>query len=214
MTPKPLILIRHTEAWHHLEAITGGWTDSELTDLGREQARLLAARLQHELAGAALYLGASPLIRAIQTAEWIGSALGLAVNIHPLLADLNNGVAAGKSHGEARLLGNEPGASRLDWQPYPQAESWRQFTRRVAAFLEDFTARQETPAILVSHAATIHAMIAWWLGLGVESRTHFEIAPGSITVLRVNRWEERSLERSNDTAHLYSSGKVHPINLE
>ena len=59
----------------------------------------------------------------------------------------------------------------------------------------------------------IHVIIAWWLGLEVESRTFFNIAPASLTVLTVNRWGERTLERMNDTAHLYAMGLVNPIQL-
>ena len=34
-----IILVRHGEATHHTQHLTGGWTDSELTDKGRAYVR-------------------------------------------------------------------------------------------------------------------------------------------------------------------------------
>ena len=40
-----IILVRHGEATHHTEHLTGGWTDSDLTEAGRRQLEALAAKL-------------------------------------------------------------------------------------------------------------------------------------------------------------------------
>lgn len=210
----PLVLVRHAEAEHHIREITGGWTDTDLTERGHYQSWLLAARLAQELRGVPLLLGCSNLRRAVQTARPIGDALGIESQIYPDLTDLNNGIAAGKTHAEARLHAIPPSEPILDWRPYPQAESWRQFFQRVAGFIDSFTARQERAAILVSHAATIHVIVAWWLGLSLEYNTSFSIAPASLTVLTTNRWGERTLERLNDTAHLYANAMRDPIKLD
>ena len=212
-TLEPLVLVRHAEAEHHLLAITGGWTNSYLTERGIHQAQLAADRLKHELADTPVSLGCSSLTRAQHTAQIIGRTLGLDPVPHHGLSDLNNGIAAGKTHQEARILANKRYEPYLDWHPYPEAESWRQFFQRVVQFIEPYCAQSRQPSILVSHSAVIHVIIAWWLGLEVESRTFFNIAPASLTVLTVNRWGERTLERLNDTAHLYAMGLVDPIQL-
>jgi broad specificity phosphatase PhoE len=209
----PLLLVRHAEAEHHVQAITGGWSDTNLTELGRQQSELLAERLRNELAGANLHLGSSNLQRACQTAEILGAGLLQTPEVYSALTDLNNGVAAGKTHAEAKAIALPPTEPLLDWQPYPQAESWRQFYHRVAGFMEEFTTRQQGPALLVSHAAVIHVIVSWWLGMDPAARTHFGIAPASLTVLNTSRWRERSLERLNDTAHLYCAGIPDPIHL-
>lgn len=208
-----LLLVRHAEAEHHVSELTGGWTDTALTPTGHQQATLLAQRLQQELAGVPLRLVSGDLQRTVQTSQIIGEALHLPVEISTHIRDLNNGLAAGKTHAEAQEIALEPTEPIVDWQPYPQAESWRQFFQRISAFIGPFTAAQQTPAILVSHIAVIHVIIAWWLGLPVESPVHFDLAPASLTVLRVNRWQERTIERLNDTAHLYAAGIPNPIHL-
>lgn len=210
---KPLILIRHAEAEHHIRAITGGWTDSVLTERGRREAHLLGGRLRGELAGIPLTLACSDLKRGVQTAEIIGAALGLVPIPYPELRDLNNGVAAGKTHAEARQYAIAPHEPLIDWQPYPHAESWRQLFTRITGFMDAYSQDQDSAAILVTHAAVIHVIIAWWLKLGVEHPSFFELAPASLTVLTTNRWNEAVVERLNDTAHLYAAGLAEPLRL-
>ncbi len=198
-----LLLVRHGEAEHHIQEITGGWTDTDLTELGRRQVELLAERLRRELADVPLLLATSRLRRAIQTAEILSRNLAIDYEIHPALVDLNNGIAAGKTHAEARTLALQPVEPLLDWQPYPEAESWRQFYNRVAGYMQAYINGQSSTALLVTHAANIHGMVAWWLGVPVESRSHIAVGPASLTVLNLNRGQERTLERLNDCAHLY-----------
>jgi probable phosphoglycerate mutase len=209
----PLVLIRHGEAEHHVRSITGGWTDTDLTEKGVLQSSLLSARLSRELDGVSVHLGSSNLRRAMQTAQIISNALGVDPQVYPALTDLNNGVAAGRTHAEAKALAIPPSEPLLDWQPYPQAESWRQFFTRVTQFMDEFSAQQGATTLLVTHSATVHAIIEWWLGLPVDSPTYFDVDPASITVLRLSRWGERSVERLNDTAHLYVQGLSESLQL-
>ena len=46
-----IILVRHGEATHHTEHLTGGWTDSDLTDAGRRQITALAEKLALDFKG-------------------------------------------------------------------------------------------------------------------------------------------------------------------
>ena len=46
-----IILVRHGEATHHTQHLTGGWTDSDLTEAGRGQLRALADKLAHDFNG-------------------------------------------------------------------------------------------------------------------------------------------------------------------
>lgn len=39
-----IILVRHGEATHHTQHLTGGWTDSDLTEAGRRQLEALAGK--------------------------------------------------------------------------------------------------------------------------------------------------------------------------
>ena len=46
-----IILVRHGEATHHTQRLTGGWTDSQLTDKGRAQIKAAAVKLARDFAG-------------------------------------------------------------------------------------------------------------------------------------------------------------------
>ena len=44
-----IILVRHGEATHHTQRLTGGWTDSQLTEKGRAQIKAAAVKLAKDL---------------------------------------------------------------------------------------------------------------------------------------------------------------------
>ncbi|MCW4036441.1 MAG: histidine phosphatase family protein [Candidatus Bathyarchaeota archaeon] len=205
---EPLILIRHGHAEHLTGDLTGGWTDSDLTELGRRQALALATRLKEELGSAPCTMYCSDLKRAAETAEVIGEKLGLKP-IHAWeLRELNNGVAAGKKKEEARTHFREPTELLLDWQCYPGAETWRQFYLRVSEYLDCLQMDQGLPTIIVAHGGTIINTVAWWLRLDLEtlSNVSFRTSPASISVLGTTELNERAIFRLNDTAHLYTAG--------
>jgi probable phosphoglycerate mutase len=213
---RAIILIRHAQPVHHVQGLTSGWTDTSLTDLGCRQAACLASRLRRELSTTPCQLYSSDLRRALETAQIIGRELSLAPQPVPELRDINNGIAAGKTEAEAErylLPRTEP---LLDWCPYPQAETWRQFYARVVIGMERLTENQDALRVIVTHGGTIINAIAWWLGLDIEMlrRVSFDALPASISVLRTNQWGERTLERLNDSAHLYAAGLGEGMQLD
>jgi probable phosphoglycerate mutase len=117
---KPILLVRHAQAEHHIQSITGGWSDTALTLEGHHQSARLSMRLQNSLDGRRIHLGTSSLRRARQTASIIASELSLEPLVYPELSDLNNGVAAGKTHGEARLVAIPQSEPLIDWRPFPR----------------------------------------------------------------------------------------------
>ena len=211
----PIILIRHAQSLHHVTDLTGGWTDTGLTELGRQQAAALAERLKDELGGRSVRCVCSALKRAAETADWIARATGFEPRFDPGLKEYNNGLAAGKTRQEADRMMAPRTEPRVDWRPYPQAETWREFYGRVAHAMERLT-RDPGPLLVVTHGGTIGIVVAWWLGLEAErlDRVSFPVAPASLSVLRVNRWGEHTLERLNDTAHLQAQGLTYPIFAE
>lgn len=183
--------------------------------MGRRQAVCLAERLQRELAGRACRHYCSELKRAAQTAQAIAQATGIEPNVDDGLKEFNNGLAAGKSRREAEQIALPMTEPRIDWRPYPQAETWREFYQRVAGCMERLT-QDPTPLLLVTHGGTIMQILAWWLDLDMDqlSRVSFIAEPASLSVLRINLWNEHVLERLNDTAHLQSLGLPRPIFAE
>jgi probable phosphoglycerate mutase len=206
-----IILARHAQSIHHVTDLTGGWTDTGLTERGRRQAACLAERLQHELDGRACRFVCSELARATQTAQAIADATGLAPTFDAGLKEYNNGLAAGKTWQEASQMMAAQTEPILDWRPYPQAETRREFHQRVVACLERMTA-DSTLLLLVTHGGTIIHIVSWWLGLEVDqtSQVSFAVAPASLSVLTINGWRNHTLERLNDTAHLQAMGLTYP----
>jgi probable phosphoglycerate mutase len=202
--PRSIILVRHGQSEHHVRGLTGGWTDTPLTDLGREQARRVASRLKSELAGMPVRLYSSDLKRAAQTAGTISEALNLAVQYDERLREHNNGECANLTWEEASrrypdVLGRP---LPLDEPAYPGAETARALFERAGGFLHSLYAGVGTP-ILVSHGGTIVCLIGQWLGMTAEvlQTMGFEAYPTSVTVLR-DRGTGRGVERANDVTHL------------
>ena len=212
---KSIIVIRHGQSEHHLKDLTGGWTDTGLTELGRRQAAHLASRLKREIGDTPLKLYCSDLKRAFQTAEILGKEMGLTPNLAPRLREHNNGIAAGNTIEEAKQYTLERTEPYIDWQTYPQAETWRQFYLRVSEYVEHLTESQESLILLVTHGGTIINIVAWWLQLEIDmlSEVSFDSSLTGITVLRTNQRNERTIERLNDTAHLYEAGLYEGIQL-
>ena len=202
---KRLILIRHAQSEHHLQGLTGGWTDTPLSQLGRVQARLLADHCRHRLAGEpSLFLFSSDLARAAQTAEYVAAALNVECRLEPALRELSNGVAAGLTHAAAKRMERPRTEPAIDWVPYPAAESWRMMTERVFAGMERIARACPSTAVVVTHGNAGVAVIQWWLRLGERCRQgiSFELDPASVSELAINPWQERTIVRLNDTSHL------------
>lgn len=200
-----LILIRHAQSDHHLQGLTGGWTDTPLSQLGRVQASLVADRCRQRLAGESQFvMWSSDLLRAAQTAASIADALGIACQLEPDLRELNNGGAAGLTHVEAKRIELPPTEPSIDWVPYPGAESWRMMTMRVFAVMDRLDQACPSTAIVVTHGNAGVAVIQWWLRLSECCRQgiSFELDPASISELAINAWQERTIVRLNDTSQL------------
>jgi probable phosphoglycerate mutase len=72
--PAHLCVVRHGETDWNISGILQGWTDVPINDVGRRQARELAAAF----AGAGFVaVWTSPLVRSSETAEIVARALGL-----------------------------------------------------------------------------------------------------------------------------------------
>lgn len=91
-----LILIRHAQSEHQLRDLTGGWTDTSLSEHGIMQASLVANYCRQRWVDApALCLFSSDLARAAQTAAYVADALSIPCRLEPALREINNGLAAG-----------------------------------------------------------------------------------------------------------------------
>jgi broad specificity phosphatase PhoE len=201
-----IILVQHCQSEHHINEMSGGWTDTPLTELGRRQAEIIAKKLKDGLNCSEYILYSSDLLRASQTAEIIGEQLGLEVNINKELREINTGIAAGKTKDWARSNRNPRTGSSfdLDYQEYQNGETWRQFYRRVCDCLELLCKTNEKNLLIVTHGGTLAYITAWWLQFSEQmlGTTYFSASPASISVLTQNGFNQHVLKVFNDSSHL------------
>ena len=207
-----IILVRHGEATHHTQHLTGGWTDSDLTEAGRGQLRALADKLAHDFNGKRdkFRILTSDLKRAVESAEIIAAKLGMAdcMERHEFLREKNNGRAAGMTEAEAKAI-YRPAATlkELNHRNYPGGETRKEFYDRCVEGIRACADMEKENLIIVAHKGTIQNIIFYWLGFDIEEVNNYnfsvDILPGSLTVLGVNKWLEHSIFLLNDTSHLH-----------
>jgi broad specificity phosphatase PhoE len=90
--------------------------------------------------------------------------MGVTIEKKSVLREINNGVATGKTRSDVEHLFNPPCEPILDWCPYPRAETWGSFYRRVSGFMEHLDFKTEKIRVVFTHGGTIHHMVSWWLG--------------------------------------------------
>ncbi|MGH9853720.1 MAG: histidine phosphatase family protein, partial [Blastocatellia bacterium] len=187
---KEIYVVRHGQSEHHDRDLTGGWTDLPLTPLGQNQAIRLAEHLAAVIGNRPVSLFSSDLQRASMTAAAIAKRLEIEVFEDAGLRAFNNGQAKGLTNGEAKLIElprTEPGA---DWIPYPEAETWRRMTDRVAQCMDRLAIESMSTSIIVTHECVASAIVKWRLRLpepilyGIE----FEFRPCSVAELTENEW--------------------------
>lgn len=203
---KELLLVRHGQSEHHVKGLTGGWTNTGLTELGRKQSLLTGHRLQSLIRTESVAFFSSDLDRAMETATIIGSIFGLSAGSEAALRDLNWGIVKDMTMEEERDYELEKTVPLVDWVPFPEAENRWILYQRISNFLDIVNTHTQEQILIVSHGNAIEECIYWWLELPLTLRATiaFDIDPCSITHLRVNDWEEKCIALLNSTDHLHS----------
>jgi broad specificity phosphatase PhoE len=177
VTGRILYLIRHGrshfggEAEHFVSARGAQW-DPPLSDEGREQARLLARRLQ-VMDLEPFVVVSSPLRRARETAVAFAENAGVEVAFHDDLVEVHIGEWEGVPFEEiveadpeiARSLRNQ----QAIWHRAPGAEHAERFRDRVRSAVESIVAdHPDRNPLLFVHGGVINAYVGELLGLGHE----------------------------------------------
>ncbi|MCD7873638.1 MAG: histidine phosphatase family protein [Acidaminococcaceae bacterium] len=207
-----IILVRHGEATHHAEHLTGGWTDSELTAVGRAQLQAVASKLACDFAGQScnLRLLTSNLKRAVESAQILADKLGFTrLEPYEFLREKNNGQAAGLTETAAKALYQQPTTLKeLHHRNYPGGETRQEFYDRTVQGLLKCADLERENLLIVAHKGTIQNIIFHWLGLDIAAvnalNFSVDILPSSVSVLGINKWREHAVFRLNDTSHLHS----------
>jgi probable phosphomutase (TIGR03848 family) len=196
-----LLLIRHGENEYVKSGKMAGHTPGvHLNEKGREQASALAQSLA-EVPLKAVY--ASPLERAVETAEPIAQVHHLEISLCPELRETIVGKWQGRSWKALsrtrawKVVQRAPSRFR-----FPEGESFMETQARVVSGLEKIAARHRSKDVLavVFHADPIKLAVAYYLGLPLDNFQRLGCDTGSITSLYLGP-ESAALLRLNQRPH-------------
>lgn len=199
-----LILVRHGESEGNLRRIMQGQLDMPLTEAGREQARLVAARIA-SMPVAAVY--SSPLSRAFETAQTIATHHSVAVEPLRGMQEGGWGEAQGLMWTEVTARWDVSSGRPLH-ESIPGAETPEALRSRAAEAVDMLLDRHASDvAVCVSHAGTLAQVIAHLLGMPTGQLPRLRTGNTAVTVVEGSS-EDPVIALLNDMCHL--GGHVDP----
>ena len=205
-----LYLVTHPHAEHTEAGLVGGWHDSNLSERGLLDARLIAVELERRRGGKSrpLRITASDLARCSQTAEILAARLNAPVTLDPRLREISFGEADGRTTGwlnERQIPA--PDDNRLDHRgPIPwRRDAPRGRTARRGMHCGTDGGPRKHDHVVITHGYAQTFVITSWLQIPVESTgfVSFTPSPGSITHLtHDDLWRNRSVADLANVSHL------------
>ncbi len=201
-----LILVRHGETEHNRGRLTLGRADVPLNERGRAQAAAVAASFT--AAPDAIY--SSPLVRTTATADAIGAATGVAVQIEPVLVEMDigemenlTGPQLREQHPEflAKWLSPECGEARM-----PGGETLLEVQRRAWEWVESVRERHvDRTVVAVTHNFVILTLLCRALGLSLAEFRRLRHGLAARSTLDITESQPAVLQL-NDQCHLIAAG--------
>jgi len=176
MRIRRLVMLRHGQTEYNAGSRMQGQLDTELTDLGREQAAAAAEVLAKRQP---VIIVSSDLRRALDTAVALGERSGLPVLVDTRLRETHLGDWQGLTHLEVDAAA--PGArlawrENARWAPHGGENRVDVAARSMPLVAELITEQSEwgldepdRPVVLVAHGGLIAALTAALLGLPVDN---------------------------------------------
>lgn len=197
-----LYCVRHGETQFNSEGRIQGQYDSQLSPLGLRQCQAVAEALTGQAIDAVI---ASPLTRALRSAECIADHLQLKVVVEPRLMEINAGIFQTLTwHEIAERFPAESAQWRTQNPDFriPGGESRRDLMIRAAAAFATIREADYRQAVVVAHGGTLSAAFKSLLGIPPE-RNPFSLGNGSISTIA---WEsDVKLLTLNETSHLHGA---------
>jgi glucosyl-3-phosphoglycerate phosphatase len=206
-----LVLVRHGVTDWNREGRWQGRLDPPLSESGRHEASLVAARIVDDPDLLPARILASTLSRATETAAAIGDALGIAVEPEPRLVEIGAGEWEGRTHAELEATDGERYHAWRTTPGYgpPGGEPLTDAAARVQALLAEVEASSTWPVLLVSHGGILRYLARELLDLDAERAEALDIDNASVSAaVRTDDGTWR-LERWNDTLHLLGRERTH-----
>ena len=202
MNETMLLVVRHGETPWNREKRMQGTTDTQLSDVGREQARALGQRLAGR-GFTALYT--SDLTRARDTARAIAEHAGRDIVTDPRLQERRFGIFEGLTVEEIVARYPEEHARFASRDPdyaVPGGESARSFTQRCIGCLSEIAVRHRgTEVVVVTHGLVLDSLYRAAHGLDHGARRPVPLINASLNVFGYDGAAWR-LEVWGDISHL------------
>jgi probable phosphoglycerate mutase len=199
-----LYCVRHGESTYNLEGRLQGQSDEpRLSPLGRRHAAALAEAMS-SLPIEAIY--ASPLARAMETAQPLADALKLPIHADDRLKEINIGIFQGLLAAE---IGDVHPAETARWRSndadfrIPGGESRRELMQRAQAAFEEIRGAPWRQVAVVAHGGVLAAGLKALLNVPADQNP-FMLYNGSIS--RIEWGPQLKLMTLNQTDHLRSAG--------
>lgn len=199
-----LVIVRHGETEYNLKGLFQGQLDARLTKKGERQAACTAKRLQAIEYGA---IYASPLQRAVKTADIINRGRGLKMNTDSRLKEIRCGRWEGLQIGELMTIDPE-GFHLWEYEPHQFAieggESFAQVSERVTEALEHIIAdNRGKTVVIVSHMVAILLMLLYFTGGGIADIWKMGKQPNAaISIIDIDADGKADIIVRGDNSHL------------
>lgn len=212
MSDRRLLLVRHGVTDWNREGRFQGHLDPPLGDEGRAEARLLGRRMSNDNDLRPARIVSSTLARAFETAEVIGSSLGVEVKPDARLIEVGQGEWEGRTHAELAVSDPDRYEAWLHASPIrrpPGGEPIEAASARVRDVLHELTSGPAAwPVCLVSHGGTIRILARELLDAPEATSWSLDVDNVSLGVCTATERGWR-LDRWNDTFHLLGRIATH-----
>ena len=197
-----LYCVRHGESTYNAEGRLQGQSDlPRLSPRGVQQSEAVAAALSRVPIDA---IYASPLRRAMETAEVIAGVLRLEIRPEPRLKEIDIGIFQDKLRSELEVLHRGELAAWLSGDPdyaIPGGESRRQLAQRGREALQSIARSAHRHAVVVAHGGLLVAGIKSLLDMPLQDPP-LALENGSITTLSFDVHAHAELVALDQVDHL------------
>ncbi len=181
-----LLLVRHGQTEGNKKRLYQGWTDTQLTEKGLQQAKRLALRLKDRKFD---YIYSSPLERALNTARAVNEYHNLKIRTVDNIKEIHFGDWENLSGEELEKLYPdyiERWGKGCATYSAPGGESLEAAYARINPWFEGLIKDNPKGNILVvSHAGAIRAIISHLVGRGIEGHRNYMVKNCSISTINV-----------------------------
>lgn len=196
-----VLLIRHGQTPTTGQILPGRTPGLRLSERGQEQARDVASRLEG-LALDAVY--SSPMERAQETAAPTAAGQGLQLLADANLIECDFGQWTGEKLTELNKL---PEWKQVQSSPstfrFPEGESFTEMQDRMVSAVKDIVQRHPGQVVAAfSHADTIKAAVAYFVGTPLDSFQKIHIDTASISAVEFTTEGTRMLVTNSRTGSL------------